>query len=293
MKWSKTMKDIESIYHPILEFRRGKNCALLRPGILRTREIVADSFQFLLCQGRLPALETGHGTFRLLPETVLPLPTGLEHRWTEEAETDRLLIVLFDPDFVTQLLRILHKEDFMFSVKPLICDYEVKQLLAYETREALLGGQGKDVVFEALEQLLLIHFVRQYENRGRKIDLDRKEIKRDNILKAIELMRTSINRELTLKELAEAANVSPYHFIRIFKLETGMTPFDYLMNIKLNLSLEMVEHTDLPVAEVCYACGFVNISHFSKVFKSKFGFSPKDLRHRFKKERFVSIGMSN
>jgi len=76
------------------------------------------------------------------------------------------------------------------------------------------------------------------------------------------------------------ANFSPYHFIRVFKSETGTTPYDYLLNSKIEKAKKILEEEEKPITEVCFLCGFFNPSHFSTTFKKKVGISPYKYRRQ-------------
>ncbi len=72
--------------------------------------------------------------------------------------------------------------------------------------------------------------------------------------------------------------MSPYHFIRIFKNETGKTPYEYLVDIKIEKACSLLRRSNLSVTEICFLCGFNSSSHFSTVFKQKIGVSPSMYR---------------
>lgn len=84
--------------------------------------------------------------------------------------------------------------------------------------------------------------------------------------------------------LSDHAHRSKYHFARIFREETGMAPWAYVQEARLRKAKELLEHTDLPLAEIALEAGFYDQSHFSRTFKQAEGTTPgqyrKDLQER-------------
>lgn len=96
----------------------------------------------------------------------------------------------------------------------------------------------------------------------------------DQILKYIE---EHISESLTSKRLAETAGYSEYHFIRIFKDYTGMTPMDYVRKRRLIKGSEDIADGER-IIDVALKYDWQSHSAFSKSFKREFGFSPSLLR---------------
>lgn len=103
---------------------------------------------------------------------------------------------------------------------------------------------------------------------------------RDNIKKTIEFLNDCYNREFNFKEIARIANLSPYHFIRVFKAETGMTPYKYLLNIKLQRAREKLANRNLSISQVFSECGMEYNGHFAALFKRKVGLTPSQYRKK-------------
>ena len=72
---------------------------------------------------------------------------------------------------------------------------------------------------------------------------------------------------LTVSGLAAMAGFSEYHFIRIFKKQTGFTPYEYLVNTRMNNARYLLKNSALPVKEVCFSTGFSSESSFCSAFK--------------------------
>lgn len=84
--------------------------------------------------------------------------------------------------------------------------------------------------------------------------------------------------EIRLNDLASIVGMTPTAFSRFFKLRTGRSISDYIIDVRLGHASRMLVDSTTSVAEICYDCGFNNISNFNRVFKKKKGHSPKSFR---------------
>jgi AraC-like DNA-binding protein len=81
---------------------------------------------------------------------------------------------------------------------------------------------------------------------------------------------------LNLEDLARAANLSPFHFARVFRQKTGFTPAAYVRSVRIGRARELLRSGDLSIKQVGQAVGYPLAHHFSAVFKQSTGVSPRD-----------------
>lgn len=98
------------------------------------------------------------------------------------------------------------------------------------------------------------------------------------LIEAARLMETNIEEPITLDELAHYVGVSRRQLERLFKRYLNMVPMRYYLNLRLTRARQYLLQTDLCIAEVALACGFVSGPHFSKCYRELFGRSPRDER---------------
>ena len=89
---------------------------------------------------------------------------------------------------------------------------------------------------------------------------------------------THLAEPLNVGELAERAYLSEYHFIRVFKRETGLTPYAYIVDARLHLAKYLLVNGSQPLAKICEQCGFSSTSVFCASFKRETGMSPMEFR---------------
>ena len=89
---------------------------------------------------------------------------------------------------------------------------------------------------------------------------------------------------LTLSQIASVAFLSPSHFLRGFKSAFRMTPHEYLSVCRVERAKFLLERTELPVTEICFAVGFESLGSFSTWFTRMTGSSPRVWRSGAKKQ---------
>jgi AraC-like DNA-binding protein len=90
----------------------------------------------------------------------------------------------------------------------------------------------------------------------------------------------SFSERLSLPEIAGAHDLSPYHFVRVFKCWMGLAPHQYVIRRRLERGEELLKGTDLPIAEIALAVGCANQSQFSALFRRVTGMTPMSCRQR-------------
>lgn len=97
------------------------------------------------------------------------------------------------------------------------------------------------------------------------------------VLDSIELMRSHVADTLPLPRLAEFAGVGARQLNRLFNSELGKTAMEFYMDLRLELSKNLLRNSSLPITEIALAAGFSSSSHFSTAFRKKYGVSPSKL----------------
>jgi AraC-like DNA-binding protein len=106
---------------------------------------------------------------------------------------------------------------------------------------------------------------------------DVKENQNDAIERAITFITTNYKSSFSLDELAEQSFLSKFHLLRVFKTHTGLTPYTYQIQLRLNEARRLI-FKDKSLTEIAYELGFADQSHFTNTFKKYAnGANPSDL----------------
>lgn len=98
------------------------------------------------------------------------------------------------------------------------------------------------------------------------------------IAHSINYVRTCYDEDISLEHLAQQAELSKYHFARLFLKETGTTPMKYVAKIRMEAAVRLLRETTLPVAEIADRVGFASGNYFGKVFQYFAGMTPSQFR---------------
>ena len=93
--------------------------------------------------------------------------------------------------------------------------------------------------------------------------------------------------EIRLNFLADMIGMTPVSFSRFFHLRTGKTLSDYIIDIRLGFATRLLVDSSRTIAEICYDCGFNNLSNFNRLCKRKKGCSPKEFRENYRKTKIL------
>lgn len=97
------------------------------------------------------------------------------------------------------------------------------------------------------------------------------------LVRARDLVHDAFDESLSLDAMAEAAGLSRFHFLRLFRRVFEKTPHAYLTDVRLSRARDLLAR-GTPVTEACFAVGFTSVGSFSTLFTKKLGLSPRDFQ---------------
>jgi AraC-like DNA-binding protein len=98
--------------------------------------------------------------------------------------------------------------------------------------------------------------------------------------RARDLIASTIEAPLSLREVADEAFLSQFHFHRLFSGRFGETPHEFLTRRRIDLAKKLLAENELTVTEICFALGYESLGTFSDKFKRLTGLSPSEYRRR-------------
>lgn len=101
--------------------------------------------------------------------------------------------------------------------------------------------------------------------------------------RAVEFMRAHIADDIRLEDIAAAANLSVFHFARAFRNTTGVPPYRYFLECRVERVRELLPDDDGTLAEIAVQAGFADQSHMCNVFKRLTGLTPRQCREHMRK----------
>jgi AraC-like DNA-binding protein len=136
--------------------------------------------------------------------------------------------------------------------------------------------EGYDIILHNRFQELVVLLCRHYTKIG---STEARLLVR--IGKVIEFLENNPDRKIYITEMASLANMSVRSFQRNFIRALGLSPINYLMQVRLQKAKKLLRETDLKIIDISAITGFTDISHFIKCFKKYFKVTPYKYRMQF------------
>ena len=170
---------------------------------------------------------------------------------------------------------------FLASV---VTDEAINKIARVIANELADERMGHGAMLDALARQLVIQLLRSHMavRKSARIELSRAGPVDRRLRLALEFMHDNFSRELALDEIASAAYLSEYHFARLFKQITGVTPHAYIANLRMERARKLLSENSFPVSEIAAMVGYQSQSHFTKIFKSVTGLTPRAYREALK-----------
>jgi AraC family transcriptional regulator len=168
----------------------------------------------------------------------------------------------------------------LLQANAILNDSAVSRWAGDLAREMCETEIGHEAVITALVDQLVIHLLRNYSilRRADNLELSRGGLVDRRIRRAIDLMVAQLDQEISLKDMAAACYLSPFHFARLFKKLTGTTPHAYLAAVRIATAQQLLAETDLSVSQIGARVGYLSASHFAKGFRQATGITPRAFR---------------
>ncbi|MBD2258365.1 helix-turn-helix transcriptional regulator [Pseudanabaena sp. FACHB-2040] len=157
-------------------------------------------------------------------------------------------------------------------------DLQLHQIAMLLLAELKSGGMMGQLYVESLSQVLAIHLIRHYCQSALVITPENRRLTHSQLQQAIDYIHTHLDRDLSLAELAGTINISPTYFASLFKRAMGISPHQYVIQQRVERAKEMLERTDLAIADIALQVGFSSQSHLTQHFKRFAGMTPKQVR---------------
>lgn len=156
---------------------------------------------------------------------------------------------------------LLGKKDMIRFATPIVYNRALRDSIVKLSHAVLQEAE------EALCSELLVNLIGNFNPHTLLVDV-KKENKR--IQTAKDMIQARVETVLSLEEICQELALSKFQFIRLFKANTGISPYQYFIFCKVNYARQLLEERR-DLYEVIAACGFVDLSHLNKHFKRIYG----------------------
>lgn len=260
---------------------RSDHLSIIRTSFVTYEECTCSEYHFLVPIHNAPTIILDKKIHKLETDSIFACNPGQRHRMMKVGNTDFEAFVLY---LDKSLLQTVSESMFGSSKLELQNIYSeltpnMKHIMNTFIKESSDSQPGSELLLQSLSIHAAVNLLREGRHNLSLRSLDIQEYSnKKNMKKAIEYLKENYNQRITLEDLAHEMNYSPYHFLRIFKSNTGITPFEYLLNIKIDNAKTLLKHTNYSITQVCDLCGFSSNSYFTQAFKRKVGVVPSQYK---------------
>ncbi|MGO3423941.1 MAG: helix-turn-helix domain-containing protein [Pseudoalteromonas distincta] len=222
-------------------------------------------------------------TEKIIAGTVFVTASGesYEFKWRRLSEEPVriLMVVLSLPVYEHALAHIFNEQadcaelnDFLGSD-----DSHLIHLLQCIKLE-LSSDIANDQFIFSIGSALATHIARKYCSVTTESKRSNASLQGYKLRKVISWMKQNLHHEFSLHLLAQLVELSDFHFNRLFKQAVGIPPSQYFISLKIQHARQLLRESDIPIIDVANEVGYVNPSHFARLFKKTTGLSPRAFR---------------
>lgn len=147
-------------------------------------------------------------------------------------------------------------------------------------RTELMARRASALRVQGLAQLIATHLARNYAEIAQDPTSGSSSLPGFKLKQITDWIDGHLDEDFDLEQLAAQARLSKFHFHRLFKAATGMSPGKYQLNARLKEARRRLRETKQSVVAVALDLGFSGPSHFAQVFRRETGLTPSDYRRQ-------------
>jgi AraC-like DNA-binding protein len=221
--------------------------------------------------------ESAHCSQKIISEgTIIMLFPGEWHRYEPSAHTGWYEHwVGFKGTVIENLIR---KKFFSPENPSLSIGFNEKVMNIF--LEIIERSKDEKTGYQQLISGALLHLLGYIYSAGRLNNVEEKTLVEGTINKAKVLLRENIDTDISIEKIAEELQVGYSWFRKIFKAYTGMAPGQYLIQLKIEKSKELLADPEKSIKQIAYELKFDTNFYFSKLFKEKTGLTPAAFRKK-------------
>lgn len=211
--------------------------------------------------------------YRLQAIEIIPIDVRSQYRCHQEIS---LIQLSLEPELVNHAIpELMNPDQIEIIPQPYIDEPLIYQLGLALKAELEHSGVTSKLYADSSATFLAAHLVQHYavhkpKHKGHTGGLSQRQLRQ-----AVDYIEAHIANEICLDEMANYLGFSRYYFCRLFKQSTGLSPYKYVTQCRVERAKKLLKRGGLTLAEVALACGFSHQSHLNRHFKRITGVTPK------------------
>jgi AraC family transcriptional regulator len=207
------------------------------------------------------------------------IPAFLNH-WTNWDQEVEFSVITICPTLLNQTTQELMEREIELIPQCLVDDPVIQQLALALKTEIQTGCMSSRLYGESLGTALAARLVQNYAVSKPSLEFKANGFPQSQLGRVIDYMQANLAQDLSILDLATLTNMSESHFSRSFKQSVGITPYQYLLQQRVERAKQLLKQQAISISDIALDCGFANQTHLTKVFRQMTGMTPKTYQKR-------------
>lgn len=184
------------------------------------------------------------------------------------------IMVFFDPQFLAASANFGGVADpIELNCRFGIDSAPLRELILLLQAESERSSSADNHAATAIARLIAIHLV-QHHSRAKSSSVKSGGLSPTRLKRVLDLIEQTPLAEMSLDKMAAAGGLSVFHFARVFRQSTGMSPLQYVMTRRISRAQELLLQPFTRIQDVALECGFCDQAHLTRHFKRVTGVTP-------------------
>jgi AraC family transcriptional regulator len=215
-----------------------------------------------------------NSTSELYPGSIAICPANVPQSSFTFSDA-KMSVAMLDPAFVRRALGNVINVDAMEIMPQLpVRDEQLNRLVLAAEIEVASGLASGRLFLESLGTALAAHLLTHHATRRTALKVHGTAMPRYLLRRAIDFINEGLGSDMSLIAIAACVDMSPYHFCRLFKRSTGLSPLQYVRRERIHRAQQLIAEHQLSLAEIADELGFSDQSHFTRTFRGILGVTP-------------------